>query len=843
MLIGWMSGSGQDHSDYLYNFRLPGTSGSNFDFSPLDDSIAIAKTAGWNVLVIGYYNLSHYNKATEYSTIIERFENKDSSIVISFFKKGPNFDFDIKVKSGNAGIDEIIASEMHNYLNNNHSGFDGQVIINQIAKALSFTKVQNLEETYTETCTAGRSSHTIINSKFITSEDAFFISLSGVPILIPSGSKVTFFTCNASLPPSGPIPGISINAKGVVQSFEHKGKLYFAKGINVDGAWEFDGYKYSYLDNEGKKKNQSYFPVQTFNNGGNVFLVFVAQCEMLKIKEFEHINSIISLSTNKHAGPLVDVRTIYPNFVKDYRLQVAIDGNFKKVAHTTVVSEIEVTIDCPPPLVLDGIKLNEAIKGATYIEVLYDKSVTLLHTSLGKFALYDIVNSPNPAYMKYDEVSEEWVFIEVDDAVFTNQLRTLVAEGAKLGAKAAIFAATFAGSGGGVGVALAIDIFAAGAMYAIDGDPDNLVMDLLLVPLGAAAGAISLVKDGSKVADAMKDAAKFDDVTSGAYKGYRSSKGVKATKNFKIKNLDGEWLDWASIKPDLLAELGNDYAKFCDDFVEIAKNSGKHLDLLQCAVGSGSRGGNSGIRSGACNYKILKAWKLLAEHPQISTDISSIQAVAKLREVGIPDADVIKILDNVAKAGAKCKTCTNGNLNNKLFHEVLEDVEHGVRTYGTEFNKVLADIKKTNDQFGASEGAIYVADILRRHPSSFPVNSTQFEVNTLHGFIDIKVGGIFYELKNVVSLPPTDFGRQFARDLLDAQGGLTNIKWWFNKRKIDTFTAQNKTDMMNALKSHLDGLTEQQRNLIRQNHNLDSNSSQGIMNSVLDNFDTIFFNK
>ncbi len=94
MLIGWMSGFCQDHSDYVYNFRLPGTSGSNFDFSPLDDSVAIAKTEGWNVLVMGYYNISHYNSASEYKSIVERFEKKDSSIIISFFKEGSNFDFD-----------------------------------------------------------------------------------------------------------------------------------------------------------------------------------------------------------------------------------------------------------------------------------------------------------------------------------------------------------------------------------------------------------------------------------------------------------------------------------------------------------------------------------------------------------------------------------------------------------------------------------------------------------------------------------------------------------------------------------------------------------------------------
>jgi hypothetical protein len=838
MLLGWMTGSGQDHSNYVFNFRLPGTSGENFNFSALDDSVAVARREGWHVLVLGYYNVSHFTKKEEYAPIIERFENRDSSIIISFFKEGGGFEYDVNVSSPNAGLDEIIGLQIHNYLSQNQTGFDGQSIINNIAKALSFSKKDNNVYTSSDGCSAGRSSSSIINKLMITTEDAFFMAPSGVPIFIPSGSKVDFISCNLRPQYSGTqYESWQIFGKGMLLNFTIGGNLYVGYSVIKNNKLEHHGFGKKVVLN-GKTDFIDYTPTRTYTNGGSVYLGYFSNpCGILNLKEFKHINAKVSTLQNKHGGPAVDVTSLYSNFVCGYKLKIDINGSMTKVEDPNFIGTIESEIKCPPDISIPIEQLNSAISGADYFEYEYNGDVVVYFTKSGIYAQYDEPTSAVPIYMKYDDKNNIWQIINVIQGQFIAELNKLMKAAAIGSAKVAIFSATLATTGG---TALIIDIAAAGAMYAIDGDEKALGMDLLLAPLGVAGEAVSMVKDAVKVSGALKDLSKFNDVATAAFQGY--AKKLKSAKDFVIRTGDGKWLKWNTIKPDLQAELGADYAKFCDDFVEIARKSGKHLDCLQCVAGSGVINDRSGTRGG-CNYRILKAWKLLAKHPQISTDISSIQAVAKLREAGIPDADVIKIIDNIAEIGVKCKSCTNGNLNNKLFHEVLEDIEHGVKTYGTEFNKVLADIKKTNDQFGACEGAIYVADMLRKNSSSFPPGATQFEVSVIHGFIDIKVGNIFYELKNVKDLPPKDFGRQFARDLLDAQGGLTNIKWWFNKRKIDTFTAQNKTDMMNALKSHLDGLTEQQRNLIRQNHNLDSNSSQGIMNSVLDNFDTIFFNK
>ncbi|MBK8628637.1 MAG: hypothetical protein IPN86_24780 [Saprospiraceae bacterium] len=117
-----------------------------------------------------------------------------------------------------------------------------------------------------------------------------------------------------------------------------------------------------------RRTGNSYFPFQTFNDGGSIFLVFVTECEKIQIKEFIHVNSIVSTLTNKHGGPVVDVRSLYSNFIFEMKLQVTSEGNFNKIQSQLDANTIEVTINCPPTEVLDVIKLNEAINGATYIE-------------------------------------------------------------------------------------------------------------------------------------------------------------------------------------------------------------------------------------------------------------------------------------------------------------------------------------------------------------------------------------------------------------------------------------------------------------------------------------------
>jgi len=595
LLFSWLIGGAQDHSDYVDNFKLPGTTGENFNFGPLDDSIAVVRAEGWKVLVVGYYNLIHYTEAKEYKAIIERFEALDSTIVISFFKKEGSFDYDIKVSSGDGGIDELIASQIHNYLYTSQTGYDGQLIINKIAESLSFAKRSFLNFGIAEACSIGRSSQSIINGSKITSADAYFISCSGVPILIPAGSKVNFSTCTLA-PKSA--PDESYYQKGGLYSFTINNQLYTPIATFVDGHYIFGGYKTGL-------EGESYPPTSVFQNGGSVYLGFERECELIQMQEFKHINAIVSIYPNKHGGEFVDVRNLYPNFPEYYKEILNANGGIENVIITKVVSEETILLDCPPQKVVDIIKLNKAINGATYIECLNEGRLVIYNTEIGTIAAYDIIGQAEPNYMMFDNVRWEWKYITVEKGAFVQDLRKLVDGAAEISAKLAIFSAGFVASGG---TAVLVDIAAAGAMYAIDGDKEAMAMDLLFAPLGVAVEAVTMYRDASKVADAMKDVSKISDVTSATYKQYKQLKGIKSLSNLMILGKDGKYFKWSDLKDELIAELGERYAKFCDDFIAIAQKSNKHLDLISCDLPSGGRGDGAGSRSGKCNRRLVKAW-------------------------------------------------------------------------------------------------------------------------------------------------------------------------------------------------------------------------------------------
>ncbi len=222
------------------------------------------------------------------------------------------------------------------------------------------------------------------------------------------------------------------------------------------------------------------------------------------------------------------------------------------------------------------------------------------------------METSKPTYIKYDETNKEWVFIEVDDAAFTNQLRRLATDGATLGAKVGIFAATFAGSGGGVGVALAVDVFAAGAMYAIDGDKDALAMDLLFLPLGYVGEGMSIVKS------AMKSGV-FDKIGSGAYKGYaEAAKIVNKADILIYTGKNSPPISWSKVKSNVEKEgyTADDIDLLVDDLIEMAQ-TGKHVDLINCTINVGiaitGDTKNSGVRNTPGECKRLKAGKILSE--------------------------------------------------------------------------------------------------------------------------------------------------------------------------------------------------------------------------------------
>jgi hypothetical protein len=187
------------------------------------------------------------------------------------------------------------------------------------------------------------------------------------------------------------------------------------------------------------------------------------------------------------------------------------------------------------------------------------------------------------------------------------------------------------------------------------------------------------------------------------------------------------------------------------------------------------------------------------------------------------------------------------NLDNKLLHEIINDITFSLEKYGTEsLAKVISDLKK-NGSF--AEGAIFVLDILKKFPDQFPKGKTFFEYNVAHGRIDVFVqeGGqrILYEMKNVENILMDNFGSQVFRDL-EAAESLSNINWFFNGRKLvgqQAFSEAQKTEMLGDITAELLTKTVPQMEALYAKFLDPINDPQSLntlINKISLNFDQIF---
>lgn len=158
---------------------------------------------------------------------------------------------------------------------------------------------------------------------------------------------------------------------------------------------------------------------------------------------------------------------------------------------------------------------------------------------------------------------------------------------------------------------------------------------------------------------------------------------------------------------------------------------------------------------------------------------------------------VLKIVvQKLAAKGVKCRTCVNGN-STRYLDEVLDDLEHGAVKFGTAYAKVISDIKAGNN---FTEGAMWVAEGVRKYSNDFPANSTVFEEVIENGArrVDVKVGNILYEFKSNATAPLFGFDvTQFVKDMSAGEvSNLNQIKWWFDGKKVTSLPKQQFIDLL-----------------------------------------------
>ncbi len=200
----------------------------------------------------------------------------------------------------------------------------------------------------------------------------------------------------------------------------------------------------------------------------------------------------------------------------------------------------------------------------------------------------------------------------------------------------------------------------------------------------------------------------------------------------------------------------------------------------------------------------VKAWEALIAHPLIRKDVATLTSASKiLGNNGIANIigkeDLQSVVQKLAAIGVKCRSCTSGNPFYRYMDEILDDLEYGATKFGNEYTSVITGFKQGGN---FTEGAMFVADAVRRYGNDFPPGTLfEFTEVTAGGVrrVDVRVGNTFYEFKSVASVPPSGFATQFIKDMdLADVTDLSQLKWWFDGKKVSSLPKQQFLDQLNA---------------------------------------------
>lgn len=218
------------------------------------------------------------------------------------------------------------------------------------------------------------------------------------------------------------------------------------------------------------------------------------------------------------------------------------------------------------------------------------------------------------------------------------------------------------------------------------------------------------------------------------------------------------------------------------------------------------------VLKSATEYERVKAWETLISHPIIRKDEATLTSASKILDnTGIANiiskTDLQTTVQKLAEKRVRCRTCSSGNPAYRYMDEILDDLEHGATKFGNEYSSVITGFKQGGN---FTEGAMFVADAVRRYGDDFPSNSVfEFTTKTTADNIrrvDVKVPNgfngnkdVFFEFKSVQDVPPSDFAIQFIKDIdLPDVTDLGQLKWWFDVNKVSSLPRQ---DFINALEN------------------------------------------
>lgn len=552
LLIGWMSGSGQGNTGCyqiigqlsgktdLYSAELLDTVCSVVDIiqNNFMDRSSDSRNNIFNAYSFEFYPLSAYKNQDG------NFESNVKDAFTEFNSLSPYYigvakvitdkiEYKIKLKLPNDGnfatIDEKVISNLEKELEDVGQAYYNIFKINAIGELAIFerflARLNILTQEYSfENEDPGDGSEIInrqlMSNNYISQVNSFYVSLAGIPIHIPSGSRIRFAWGNVYSKSADGTKLQSAYAEGAVFDFWTGGSTYYPC-CNANG--DFVGYK-----KDCKKNSTLYIPEIKTDGLGSHTVIYASKlenCSYVHVAEYTY-NSSYSDPSFSGAGPVRGRNDVASNFTttKSY------------FNEPVLYSQNGIPLPIPWTLTLEGsngqvlpypcidgtdiAKFNTMLaKGHSYFWIASDgKSHVATRLTDDILHIQSVANDGSDSHYYYHPATG-WKILSTIPADYTTPLGKALMGFTLSVTKYSLFSSGFilgfAGPGlVGAGTLSTADILAletsvgigsAAISYATSGDSKALIVDLAFTTIPLAGAGVVALKNMDEFKGVLKE--------------------------------------------------------------------------------------------------------------------------------------------------------------------------------------------------------------------------------------------------------------------------------------------------------------------------------------------------
>lgn len=756
-----------------YNLELPGLTIDPADFDSLNITIDLLNREGWDIKIIGRYNLENNFSNSETDELISSFlQPKQILIEVYAIEQGkPTFLVDVR----NDEISTEVISSFNDIIKKQISSIANQYNSKLLGKSLNEGLKLLLEQNLTKIVFSEGDENRLNDGRYqpriIVPEDGYYLSDAGIPIFIKKNSIVGFWgRTNTYLYVDK--ENTTKYSLGMVSYIEDESGAYLSSAeYNED----MQDYVYGYVKNGEVYKS---FQTSTASNiKVNIGIVPTGDCKGVLALYTVQMDAFRNPINSQLLNVGVNVSSI--NFETFTIVRAKNDGSIIQIEEAG--NPLNLTVDCPPST--KTFDLYQSLESANWYVSVTPELVNGVGSELVAFKINDIPI----VYRTYDKKfyakgvnTSSWFPIEFEDDYFSNIIDDFVESKIRqmqyyeIGKTIFFVAAGVAAgvlTGGAAFAIIAVDIGLAAAdaavVYYVEENQEKAVATFVY---GAAlSGAGYLAGKVFKIAKAepnfIRDSDPYEGVSGPAKPLLNEMRDAMSTETYDalIKVSDGH-ITASSIAEFVRTDLKfaqNQIDEFGSDLIKILDNNPEFADAIKRCID----------KDGPC---VIKAWEVISHLPiLIRTDIKYLKIISENDKL----YNICNLYRNKQRA--------------KVYDELLEIDEALIYHY----SKYSTEVRATGgDFYDIYKSKMDIA--LEKLPSNLNHQGTSYGgYNFSNDIISQFTDGNFVEFGDLLS---TSKAQKVANDILTANNGnvLIEIVDGYSGKLIDKLTAFKEQEVL-----------------------------------------------